>query len=157
MFKKFCIYSLVPAHYNPSPTFYWPLRNNSQIYAQTNMKPSYCAKFVKPPVKRFRLKRQLQECTTVLFQRQKAKNNHKNVRKIRYWKLIFLICSYSTWVRKARKIRWHVSTWSRNLADSNCFTQKEKIFLVTRPPTCWKFDFWFWFLRKDKKEITVNL
>ena len=35
--------------------------------------------------------------------------------------------------------------------------QKTEIFLVTRPPTCWKPDSCFWFVRKDKKRIKANL
>ena len=66
----------------------------------------------------------MQECKTVLFHREKRKNNRKSVRKTYYWKLIFVICSYSTWTRRhvgtkkharyvgtyARKARWHVRT-----------------------------------------------
>ena len=66
----------------------------------------------------------MQECTAVLFHRKKTKINHKNVRKTCYWKLIFVICSYSTWRRKhARNVgTWarnhvrHVGTWARNHA-----------------------------------------
>ena len=32
-----------------------------------------------------------------------------------------------------------------------------EIFLVTRPPNCWKFDSCFWFLRKEKKGIKSKL
>ena len=59
----------------------------------------------------------MQECTTVLFHRKKTKNNHKNIRKTCYWKLIFVICSI---VRQhvdmqstlGTLTRWHVSTQS---------------------------------------------
>ena len=46
MFKKFFIYSLALVHYNPSLTFYEPLRNNSESYVQTKSKPFYFRKFV---------------------------------------------------------------------------------------------------------------
>ena len=110
------------------------IKNNSQSYAQTKIKPFHCTKFV------FRLVKEMQECTAVLFHRKKIKNNHKNVRKTCYWKLIFVICSYSTWRHKharhagtwahkharhvgtrARKHAKHVGTWARkasNLAGS---------------------------------------
>ena len=52
-------------------------------------------------------------CATVLFGRKKTKNNHKNVRKTCYWKLIFVICSYSTWTRRHAKHTRHVATWAR--------------------------------------------
>ena len=32
------------------------------------------------------------------------------------------------------------------------YKQKTEFFLVTRPPTCWKFDSCFWFVRKEKKD-----
>ena len=82
----------------------------------------------------------MQECTTVLFHRKKTKNNHKNVRKTCYWKLIFVICSYSTWARRhastqgtpapkaskmwARRYAIHVGMWVRKhgryVATSAC-------------------------------------
>ena len=52
-------------------------------------------------------------CATVLFGRKKTKNNHKNVRKTCYWKLTFVICSYSTWTRRHAKHARHVATWAR--------------------------------------------
>ena len=55
----------------------------------------------------------MQECTTVLFHRKKTKNNHKNVRKTCYWKLVFVICSYSTWACRHAKYERHVGTWTR--------------------------------------------
>ena len=55
----------------------------------------------------------MQECTTVLFHRKKTKNNHKNVRETCYWKLIFVICNYSTWARRHAKHARHVGTWGR--------------------------------------------
>ena len=36
------------------------------------------------------------------------------------------------------------------------YKQKTEIFLITRLPTCWKPDSWFW-LRKGKKRIKANL
>ena len=38
--------------------------------------------------------------------------------------------------------------WSRVWVAIN----KKQIFLITRPPTCWKLDSSFWFLRKEKKD-----
>ena len=80
--KRSLYYPLAPAHYNPSLTFYKPLNNNSQSYAQTKIKPFYCTKSVIAPVKGFRLVRAMQECITVLFdiktkkeQSQKCKEN----------------------------------------------------------------------------------
>ena len=58
----------------------------------------------------------MQECKTVLFHRKKTKNNHKNVRKTCYWELIFVICSYSTWVRGHAKHAKDVGTWARRPA-----------------------------------------
>ena len=55
----------------------------------------------------------MQECTTFLFHRKKTKGNLKNVRKTCYWKLIFVICSYSTWARRYEKQARHVITWAR--------------------------------------------
>ena len=37
------------------------------------------------------------------------------------------------------------------------YKQKTEIFRVTRPPTCWKDDSCFRFLRKDKIGIKANL
>ena len=37
MFEKFFIYPLARVHYNPSLNFYYPLKNNSQSYAQTKI------------------------------------------------------------------------------------------------------------------------
>ena len=62
----------------------------------------------------------MQECTGVLFHRKRTKNNQKNVRKTCYWKLIFVICSYSTWRHEntrhigmwPRKHARHVDTWA---------------------------------------------
>ena len=55
---------------------------------------------------------------------EKTKSNLKNVRKTCYWKLIFVICSYSTWrFKDARHVdTWphkharHVGTWARKHA-----------------------------------------
>ena len=55
----------------------------------------------------------MQECTTFLFHRKKTKGNLKNVRKTSYWKLIFVICSYSTWARRYEKQARLVVTWVR--------------------------------------------
>ena len=106
----------------------------------------FIVQFVKAPVKGFRLIREMQECTTVLFHRKKTKNNHKNVRKTCYWKpfLLFVVIAsehvgtqstqgtlarqhgrhVGTWERKherhvgawAHKHARHVSTWARNHA-----------------------------------------
>ena len=69
--KRSLYYPLAPAHYNPSLTFYKPLNNNSQSYAQTKIKPFYCTKSVIAPVKGFRMVRAMQKCITVLFQMKK--------------------------------------------------------------------------------------
>ena len=82
--KSFLIYSFGPAHYNSSLTFYLPLKNNTQSYVQTKIKPFYCTKFVIAPAKGSHLVREMQECTAVLFHRKKTKRNHKNVRKTYY-------------------------------------------------------------------------
>ena len=79
-------------------------------------KPFHCTKFVIAPVKGFWLVREMQECTTVLFHRKMTKNNHKNERKICYWKLVFVICSYSTWAR--RHAKQGMSTWPREHVDT---------------------------------------
>ena len=55
----------------------------------------------------------MQECAAVLFHRKKTKNNHKNVRKTCYWKLIFVICSCSTWAGRHAKHTRHAGTWAR--------------------------------------------
>ena len=57
-------FKLSPARYNPSPTVYQPLKNNSQSFTQTKMKPFYCTKFVIAPVKGFRLIREMHKCIT---------------------------------------------------------------------------------------------
>ena len=44
--------------------------------------------------------------------------------------------------------------WSRARLATN---KKTEMFIVTRSPTCWKYDSWFWFLWKDKQRIKVNL
>ena len=36
--------------------------------------------------------------------------------------------------------------------NATCYKQKEQIFPDTRPPTCWKLDSCFWFVRKDNKK-----
>ena len=36
------------------------------------------------------------------------------------------------------------------------YKQETEIFPVIRPPTCWKPDSCFWFVRKDKKGIKAN-
>ena len=54
----------------------------------------------------------MEECTSILFHRKKTKNNHKNVRRTCYWKLIFVICCYSTWARKHTKHARHVGKWA---------------------------------------------
>ena len=109
MSKKFFI------HYNPSLSLCEPLKNNSQSYAQTNVKPFYCTKCVIAPVKGFWFVREMQECTTVLFHRKKTKNNHMLL-KTCYWKLIFVICSCSTWTCKHAKHARHIDTWARKHA-----------------------------------------
>ena len=43
--------------------------------------------------------------------------------------------------------------WSRVRVAIN----KKQIFLITRPPTCWKPGTCFWFVWKDKRRITANL
>ena len=78
MFKKPFIYPLAHAQYNPSSTFYYPLKNNFQSYAQTKVKPFYCTKFVMAPVKGFQLVRETQECTTVLFHKEQSQKSKKN-------------------------------------------------------------------------------
>ena len=50
--------------------------------------------------------------------------------------------------------------WNRydfEVENSTRYEQKTEIFLVTRPPTCWKPDSCFWFARKDKNRIKANL
>ena len=59
-----------------------------------------------------------------ISQEKERKNNHKSVRKTYYWKLIFVIYSYSTWARRhlgtkstqgtlqCKHVR-HVGTWLR--------------------------------------------
>ena len=39
--------------------------------------------------------------------------------------------------------------------STTCYKQKAKLFLIIRPPTCWQFDFCFWFGR-TKNERTNN-
>ena len=97
MFKKFYIYPLAPGHSNASPTFYKPLKNNSQSYAQTKIKPFYCTKFVIAPVKGFYLVREMQERTTVSFISQEKDKEHSQkykenmflktyfIRTVRHW------------------------------------------------------------------------
>ena len=57
------------------------------------------------------------------------------------WKFLYESLLNSAWL------------WSRTQHAIN----KKQIFLVTRPPTCWKSDSCFWFVRKDKKRIKANL
>ena len=45
-----------------SPTVYQPLKNNSQNFTQTKIKPFYCTMFAIAPVKK--LVRKMKECTT---------------------------------------------------------------------------------------------
>ena len=54
------------------------LRITLKSSTQTKMKPFYCTKFVIAPVKDFRLVRETQECTTVLFHRKKTKKKYQN-------------------------------------------------------------------------------
>ena len=69
--KRSLYYPLAPAHYNPSLTFYKPLNNNSQSYAQTKIKPFYCTKSVIASIKGFRLVRVMQQCIAFLFHGKK--------------------------------------------------------------------------------------
>ena len=135
MFKKFFVHPLAPVHYNPSLTFYQPLKNNSRNYAQTKMKSFLCVKFVIAPVKGFWLVREMQECTAVIenlylsfaviarehvatqstqgtLTREHARHEHvitwthKHVRHIGTWAR-----EHARHVGKlARKARWHMST-----------------------------------------------
>ena len=45
-----------------SPTVYQSLKNNSQNFTQTKIKPFYCTMFAIAPVKK--LVRKMKECTT---------------------------------------------------------------------------------------------
>ena len=51
-----------------------------------------------------------------ISQEKERKSNHKNVRKTYYWKLIFVICSYSTWSCRHAKYARQVGTWARKYA-----------------------------------------
>ena len=35
--------------------------------------------------------------------------------------------------------------------------QKTEVFLVTRPPTCWQPDSYFWFVGKGKNRVKANM
>ena len=59
-------------------------------------------KFVVAPVKGFRLVREMQECTTVLFQWKKTKKKYQKYKENMLLKTYFCYLSYSTWARKAR-------------------------------------------------------
>ena len=69
-------------------------------------------------------------CNSFVSQEKERKNSHKNVRKTYYWKLIFVICSYSTWASRHigtkstqdTLVREHVSTQS-TLAHEHVSTQ----------------------------------
>ena len=53
-------------------------------------------------------------------------------------------------------LKWNSAyLWSRARLTIN--KKHAKIFLLTRSPTCWKFDSCFWFLRKDKQGIKAYL
>ena len=109
MFKKFFIYPLALVHYNPSLTFYEPLRNNSESYVQTKSKPFYFRKFVITLVKGLWLVTEMQECPTVFFHRKKQ----RTIARKCVWKLIFVIFSHSTWNCRHAKHVSHVGTWAR--------------------------------------------
>ena len=109
MFKKFFIYPLALVHYNPSLTFYEPLRNNSESYVQTKSKPFYFRKFVITLVKGLWLVTEMQECPTVFFHRKKQ----RTIAMKCVWKLIFVIFSHSTWDCRHAKHVSHVGTWAR--------------------------------------------
>ena len=47
-----------------------------------------------------------------ISQEKERKNHYKNVRETYYWKLIFVICSYSTWARRHEKHARHVGMWA---------------------------------------------
>ena len=109
MFKKFFIYPLALVHYNPSLTFYEPLRNNSESYVETKSKPFYFRKFVITLVKGFWLVTEMEECPTVFFHRKKQ----RTIARKCVWKLIFVIFSHSTWNCRHAKHASHVGTWAR--------------------------------------------
>ena len=109
MFKKFFIYPLALVHYNPSLTFYEPLRNNSESYVETKSKPFYFRKFVITLVKGLWLVTEMQECPTVFFHRKKQ----RTIARKCVWKLIFVIFSHSTWNCRHAKHASHVGTWAR--------------------------------------------
>ena len=94
-------------------TFYQPLKNNSQSYAQTKIKRFPCTKFVIAPIKGFWLITEMQECTTVFISQEKDKGQSQKCKKTCQWKLIFVICSYGTWARRHAKHARHIGKWSR--------------------------------------------
>ena len=51
-----------------------------------------------------------------ISQEKERKDHYKNVRVTYYWKLIFVICSYSTWARRHEKHARHVGMWAREHA-----------------------------------------
>ena len=75
----------------------------------------------------FLVEEQCKNVQQFYFTGKERKNNHKSARKTYYWKLIFVICSYSTWARNhlgtkstqgtlPREHARHVATWARNHA-----------------------------------------
>ena len=116
--------------------------NNCQGFSQKKSTHFYFAKFLMTPVKGFCLVREMQDwilkkmfqetysCLPCSFDIQfffagkRQREITKNRSKTCYWKLIFVIWSYSTWARRhathvgtcAREHARHVGTWARKLA-----------------------------------------
>ena len=67
-------------------------------------------KFVIVPVKGFHLVREMQECTTVLFDRKKTKKKYQKSKEDMLFKIYFCYLSYSKCARRHAKHATHVDT-----------------------------------------------